>query len=98
MACIACLVCFISTVNDCSKKRVNALEGVALVAGTQQNLSNLYSLDIYGFLSMCLLHKLQCPLHVCYSCSTLAFVVAYIDMAVSYAYKMLTLAHVSKQD
>jgi hypothetical protein len=29
-------------------KRENALEDVALVAGTQQNLSNLYSLDIYG--------------------------------------------------
>jgi hypothetical protein len=26
----------------------NALEDVSLVAGTQQNLSNLYSLDIYG--------------------------------------------------
>ncbi len=24
------------------------MEDVALVAGTQQNLSNLYSLDIYG--------------------------------------------------
>jgi len=30
------------------KKRENALEDVALVAGTQQNISNLYSLDIYG--------------------------------------------------
>jgi hypothetical protein len=48
MARTACLVCFISTVNGCSKKRENALEDVALVAGTQQNLSNLYSLDIYG--------------------------------------------------
>jgi hypothetical protein len=27
-------------------KKENALEDVALVAGTQQNLSNLYSLDI----------------------------------------------------
>jgi hypothetical protein len=44
----ACLVCFISTVNGCSKKKENALENVALVVGTQQNLSNLYSLDIYG--------------------------------------------------
>jgi hypothetical protein len=26
----------------------NASEDVALVAGPQQNLSNLYSLDIYG--------------------------------------------------
>jgi len=47
MAYTACLVCFISTVNDCSKKKENALEVVALVAGTQQNLSNLYSLDIH---------------------------------------------------
>jgi hypothetical protein len=29
-------------------KKENALEDVVLVAGTQQNLSNLYSLDIYG--------------------------------------------------
>jgi hypothetical protein len=28
-------------------KKENALEDVALVVGTQQNLSNLYSLDIY---------------------------------------------------
>jgi hypothetical protein len=31
-----------------AKKKENSLEDVALVAGTQQNLSNLYSLDIYG--------------------------------------------------
>ncbi len=48
MARTACLVCFISTVNGCSKKKENALEDVPLVAGTQQNLSKLYSLDIYG--------------------------------------------------
>ncbi len=48
MACTACLVCFISTVNGCSKIKENALEDVALVACTQQNLSNLYSLDIYA--------------------------------------------------
>jgi hypothetical protein len=30
------------------KEKANALEDVALVMGTQQNLSNLYSLDIYG--------------------------------------------------
>jgi hypothetical protein len=48
MVCSICLVCFISTVNGRSKKGGNALEDVALVAGTQQNLSNLYSLDIYG--------------------------------------------------
>jgi hypothetical protein len=29
------------------KHRENALKDVALVAGTQQNLRNLYSLDIY---------------------------------------------------
>jgi hypothetical protein len=34
----ACLVCFISTVNGAAKeKKENALEDVALVAGTQQN-------------------------------------------------------------
>ncbi len=47
MAHTACLVCFISTVNGRSKKGGNALEDVVLVAGTQQNLSYLYSLDIY---------------------------------------------------
>jgi hypothetical protein len=47
MARTACLVCLISTVSGRCKKRENALEDVALVAGTQQNLSNLYSLDIY---------------------------------------------------
>jgi hypothetical protein len=31
-----------------AKKWESALEDVALVASTQQNLSNLYSLDIYG--------------------------------------------------
>ncbi len=31
-------------------KKDNALEDVAPVAGTQQNLSDLYSLDIYGFI------------------------------------------------
>jgi hypothetical protein len=56
MAHTACLVCFISTVNVRSKKRENALEDVALVGGTQQNLSNLYSLDIYGLVNLlCLL-------------------------------------------
>jgi hypothetical protein len=30
------------------EKRENTLEDVALVAGTQQNLSNLNTLDIYG--------------------------------------------------
>jgi hypothetical protein len=52
MACTACLVCFISTDNGRNKNKrkeaKNALEDVALVAGTLQNLSNLYSLDIYG--------------------------------------------------
>jgi hypothetical protein len=52
MAHITCLVCFICTVNGRNKKKIkeaiNALEDVALVAGTQQNLSNLYSLNIYA--------------------------------------------------
>jgi hypothetical protein len=53
MACTACLVCFIGIVKGRSKKRKkikreNALEDVGLVEGTQQNLSNLHSLDIYG--------------------------------------------------
>ncbi len=50
MAHTACLVCFISTVMAAAKKKKkkeNALEDVALVASTLQNLSNLYSLDIY---------------------------------------------------
>jgi hypothetical protein len=46
MAHTACLFCFISTVNCRSIKKENALKDVALVVGTQQNLSNLYSLDI----------------------------------------------------
>jgi hypothetical protein len=48
MARTACLVSFISTVNGHNKKGGNGLEDVTLVVGTQQNLSNLYSLDIYG--------------------------------------------------
>ncbi len=52
MARTACLVCLISTVSGHFKKGENALEDVALVAGTQQNLSNLYSLDIYGLVSL----------------------------------------------
>ncbi len=43
----ACLVCLISNVSGRCKKVENALEDVVLVAGTQQNLSNLYSLNIY---------------------------------------------------
>jgi len=53
MAFTACLVCFISTVNGRNKNKIkeakDALEDVALVMGTKQNLSNLYSLDIYGW-------------------------------------------------
>jgi len=49
MAHTACLVCFISTVNGRSKKRKKrSLLPVALVAGTQQNLSSLYYLDVYA--------------------------------------------------
>ena len=43
MACTACLVCFISTVNGRSKKSLGRLE---LVVGTQQTLSNLFCLLI----------------------------------------------------
>ncbi len=45
------LVCLISIVSGRCKKLENALEDVALVAGTQQNFSNQYSLDVYGFSS-----------------------------------------------
>jgi hypothetical protein len=40
---------FVSLLAAAKKRRKakNALEDVALVAGTSQNLSNLYSLDIY---------------------------------------------------
>jgi hypothetical protein len=48
MARTACIVCLFGTVVSRSqKKKKNCLEGVVLVAGTQQNLSNLHSLDIY---------------------------------------------------
>jgi hypothetical protein len=43
----AWLVCLIGTVRGCCKKAENALEDVVLVAGTQQNIGNQYSLDIY---------------------------------------------------
>jgi hypothetical protein len=52
MAHTAYLVCFISTFNGRNKKRENALEDVALVAGTQQNLSNLYA-----FRYLCIRHS-----------------------------------------
>ncbi len=45
MARTACLVCFMSTVNSHIKKR--SLLRAALVAGTWQNLSSLYYLDVY---------------------------------------------------
>jgi len=45
----ACLVCFISTVNGCSKKRKKIILLRAMqVAGTQQNFSSLYYLDVYA--------------------------------------------------
>ncbi len=51
MAHNACLVCFISSVNGHSKKsKKRSLLWVALEAGTQQNLSSLYYLDVYGLL------------------------------------------------
>ncbi len=43
MANTACLVCLISTVSGRCKEKENALQG------TQQNLSSLYSLDIYDY-------------------------------------------------
>ncbi len=52
MARTACLVCLISTVSGHCNKGENALKDVTLVAGTQQNLSNLYALDIYGQVSL----------------------------------------------
>ncbi len=52
MAHATCLVCLISTVSGGSKKAKNAFEDVALVAGTWQTLSYLYSLDIYAWLSL----------------------------------------------
>ncbi len=52
MALTTYLVCLISTVSGRCKKAKNALDDVALVAGTQQNLSNLYSVDIYGWKPM----------------------------------------------
>ncbi len=43
-----CLFCLISMVNGCSKKRKKrSLLRVALVAGTQQNLSSLYYFDVF---------------------------------------------------
>jgi hypothetical protein len=48
MVCTPALFASLVLFNGHSKKRENALEEVALVAGTQQNLSNLYYLDIYG--------------------------------------------------
>jgi hypothetical protein len=42
MAHTGCLVCFISTVNGRSKKEEKKAIKTALVAGTQQTLSNLF--------------------------------------------------------
>jgi hypothetical protein len=55
MTSTACLVCIISTLNGRSKKR--SLGRWALVAGTQQTLSNLFlPFDIYGLApQLCLL-------------------------------------------
>jgi hypothetical protein len=41
-----CLVCPISTVNGHSKKKRKKAKNVALVAGTQQTLSNIFFLSI----------------------------------------------------
>jgi hypothetical protein len=53
MARTACLVCFGSSVNGRrgrkkKKKKAYLPLRLALVAGTQQNLSSLYLLDVYG--------------------------------------------------
>jgi hypothetical protein len=58
MAHTTCLVCFISAVNGCSKKRENAFEDVALVEDKQQNLGNLYSLDIYEIMNQAKVSKI----------------------------------------
>jgi hypothetical protein len=50
MVCTAWLVCLISIVSGNCKKGKKPLKDVALVAGTQQNLSNIYSLDVYGWM------------------------------------------------
>ncbi len=42
MACTVCLVCLINTVSGRSKKRRKNAKNMALVAGAQQNLSNLF--------------------------------------------------------
>jgi hypothetical protein len=47
MAHTACLVCFVSTVNDCSKKKWKCLGRCGASSGHTKNLSNLYSLDIH---------------------------------------------------
>jgi hypothetical protein len=47
MACTACLVCLISTVNGCSKKELKKAKNVALAAGTKQTLSNLFFHSIF---------------------------------------------------
>jgi hypothetical protein len=46
-ALFALLILLMASANK-KKKGGNAFKDVALVAGTQQNLSNLYYLDIYG--------------------------------------------------
>jgi hypothetical protein len=58
MASTTCLVCLVS---DCSK---NPLEEQVVVAGTQQNLSNLLFLDIYAlFITIIVMNwvTLCCP-------------------------------------
>jgi hypothetical protein len=74
MAHTACLACFTSTVNGRSKKRENALEDVALAVGTQQNLSNLYSLGIYAHAAVANVfaykhHQCARALRDCFKCT-----------------------------
>jgi len=76
----ASLVLLIAAANKKEKEKANASEDVALVAGTQQNLSNLYSLDIYGYYNQLKINSLldvyDCPpLDICDShrCSVFFF-------------------------
>jgi hypothetical protein len=63
MARTACLVCLTSAVIGRRKKETkNALEDVAQVTGTQQNLSNLYSIYIYVLPHLAIFIQIPPPL------------------------------------
>ncbi len=67
----ASLVLLMAAANK-KEKKANALKDVALVAGTQQNLSNLYSLDICGYYNQLKINSLLdvygCPPIDIYGC------------------------------